>query len=114
MTEASGLKAVTDRVEREAIMADPGVPRRLPGTLININSRDNIWLREPDGVAVVGKQRRWDYYLLAPTIEEVTAQNRRLLAHIFVSESGVGRSSARFRSECGRSRHATGAGKSGL
>src|SRR5262249_54548608 len=76
-------------VGREAILADPSVSRRLVSTRINLNNPQNLWLREPDGVAVFGKQGRLDYCLLAPTIEEVTPHNRRLLAHIFLDSDGT-------------------------
>lgn len=87
MTEAAGLKVVTNRIEREAILAHPSVSRRLVGTPVNINNPDYIWLREPDGAAVFAKQGRSDYRLLAPTLEAVTPHN--LLAHIFLDTDGT-------------------------
>lgn len=90
MATPTGLEVVTGQAAKEAILAAPEIARRLVADPVNIHSPEIYFLREPDGPAVIEKRGRFDFCLVAPSLEEASSHVHRVIDWAFYTTAATG------------------------
>src|SRR5215472_17412610 len=89
MVAAVGFEVVTKPALREALLAAPGIARRLAGVPIHVHDPHSHFLQAADGPAVLAQRAR-DCFLLAPSLDRVTPHVQRIIDFAFHNTPAMG------------------------